>query len=63
MKKRRYHMTKEQGEIASLALASAIPEIEKIMKHDPSAYWKWVLERSKQLKQELDTYHWEVPEQ
>ena len=62
MKTRRYHITKTQGEVISLALASSINEIEQIIKRDPSPYWPWMLERSKQLKQELDTYRWEVTE-
>ena len=60
MKIRRYHITKAQGEVISLALASSINEIEQIIKRDPSPYWPWMLERSKRLKQELDSYRWEV---
>ena len=62
MRKRRYHITKAQGEVISLALASSIAEIERICNQDPSPYWPWMLERSKMLKQEIDGYQWEVDE-
>ena len=60
MKTRRYHLTKAQGDVASCALASAINELQNIIRRDPSPYWPWLLERSKQLKRELDNYQWEV---
>ena len=62
MKTRRYHITKAQGEVIILALASSINEIEKIMQHDSSPYWSWILQRSQMLKDELESYRWEVIE-
>ena len=60
MKKRRYHITKAEGEVINLALAASIAEIEKIMRRDGSPYWPWMHERSKRLKHELESYQWEV---
>ena len=55
---RRFSITKGQGELISLALTALIAELEEILRNNPSAYLKIMLERARLLKHDLSTYTW-----
>lgn len=60
MKQRRFHITKDQGEIIILALDCYLDEIEKIIQKENTPYWRWRRINGMQLQKELYDYKWEV---
>ena len=61
MKRRRYSMTKEDGEFVVLALQHLIFQFTEHNKtHGESAYNNYMISRAELLKERLEEYEWEV---
>ena len=55
---RRFSITKEQGELCSLALSLLIEELTEIQSRDSSQFWTLQRERAEWLKRDIDEYRW-----
>ena len=55
---RRFSITKEQGELVSLALSILVEQFKDIQSRDGSPFWKIQEERATWLKQDIDNYQW-----
>ena len=60
MKQRRFHITKDQGELIILALDCYIDEVERILQKENTPYWRWKRIVAIQLQKDLHEYKWEV---
>lgn len=61
MKRRRYSLTKEDGEFVILALLHFILDLQEVnetLQH--SAYNDYMISRAESLKEKLEEYQWEV---
>lgn len=60
MKKRRFSMTKEDGEFVILALQYLILQFENQNREKQTAYNDYMIIRAEKLKETLEEYEWEV---
>lgn len=60
MKRRRFSMTKDDGEFVILALQHFIFQFENQNRENPSAYNDYMIIRAEKLKETLEEYEWEV---